>query len=156
MQTIALSANAVAVLRFEIKGYRPRDKSRRLEAYRELAAAGIMEPVPGSDFDYRFTEDSPKIREEILDAAVAHLRSLEPRLPDRIELSEEARDTLGRHLAGDRKVTDANRSAYRELARAGIMDPVSGFVSGPEYLFRFTDQGWERRFEFLVCTKRDA
>jgi hypothetical protein len=57
MQTIALSADAVAVLRSEIKGWPPKNKAGRLPAYRELAAAGIMEPVPGSDTDYRFTQE---------------------------------------------------------------------------------------------------
>jgi hypothetical protein len=51
-----------------------------------------------------------------------------------IELSEAARALLRYRLATkDKTVTDANREAYRELARAGIMYPVSGFVSGPEY-----------------------
>jgi hypothetical protein len=45
MQTMTLSENAIAVLRFEIKGYHSKAKERRLPAYRELAAAGIMEPV---------------------------------------------------------------------------------------------------------------
>ena len=66
MQT-ALSPEAVAVLRFEIKGYRSRTPSRRRAAYRELAAAGIMEPVPGSDAEYRFTEDGMRNREAILE-----------------------------------------------------------------------------------------
>jgi hypothetical protein len=48
---IALSPDAVAVLRFEIKGYRCKVPGSRLAAYRELAAAGITEPVPGSDTD---------------------------------------------------------------------------------------------------------
>jgi hypothetical protein len=30
----------------------------RLPAYRALAAAGIMEPVPVSDTEYQFTEDA--------------------------------------------------------------------------------------------------
>src|SRR5947208_1213695 len=61
------SAAAAAVLRFEIKGWKSKDPGRRLPAYRELAAAGIMEAVPGSDTDYRFTEDGMKRREEILE-----------------------------------------------------------------------------------------
>src|SRR5258708_30974072 len=106
--TLALSANAVAVLRFEIEGWRSKVPSRRLPAYRELDAAGIMEPVPGSDSGYRFTEYGWNRREEILDAAVAHLHSLEPRLPDQIELSEAARDVLRRRLARGEEGTDAN------------------------------------------------
>jgi hypothetical protein len=57
---------------------------------------------------------------------------------------------------GSREVNDSNRESYRELARAGIMYPVSGFTSGPEYLFRWTDEGWERRFELLGCAKESA
>jgi hypothetical protein len=44
---VALSWDAVVVLRFEIKGWRAKNKESRLPANRELAAAGIMEPVPG-------------------------------------------------------------------------------------------------------------
>jgi hypothetical protein len=50
---------------------------------------------------------------------------------------------------GSREVNDSNREAYRELARAGIMYPLSGFVGGPECLFRWTDEGYARRFEIL-------
>ena len=55
MPTMTLSASAVATLRFALRGLRPKDKASRLPAYRELAEAGIMEPVPGAD-DYRLTE----------------------------------------------------------------------------------------------------
>jgi hypothetical protein len=144
-----LSENAVAVLRFEIKGYRAKNKERRLPAYRELAAAGIMEPVPGSNSDYRFTAEGWARREVILAAAEAHLRGLEPPLPDHIELSNAARDILARYLAGDEEVTDANRAAYRELARAGIMMSVGTFTKGDDCVFRLTRQGWERRLEWL-------
>lgn len=149
MPTIRLSEEALAVLRFRAKQYRVTVNDRTLGAYRELVATGIMVPDPEAGF--RFTEDGWARREEWIGAAEAHLRGLKPRLPDRIDLSEAARRVLERHLAGDMKVTDANRPAYRELARVGIMYPVSGFVSGPEYLFRFTDEGWERRFELLDC-----
>jgi len=155
--TIALSESAVAVLRFRIKGLRVPIAERNLDAYRELATAGIMEPVPGADgkpeVDYRFTEEGWARRQAILDAAVAHLHSLEPRLPERIDLSQEAVATLKEYLAGDRSVTDANREAYRELARAGIMIPLSGFIGGPESSFLFTHQGWERREEWLTAAR---
>jgi hypothetical protein len=65
-------------------------------------------------------------------------------------LSEAALALLRYRLATkDNRVDDSNREAYRELARAGIMYPVSGFVGGPEASFRFTDEGWERRHEFI-------
>ena len=47
MLQVTLSEIAVAVLRFEIKGGRAKNKERRLPAYRELADAGIMELVTG-------------------------------------------------------------------------------------------------------------
>ena len=104
-----------------------------------------MEP-DGDDF--RFTEDGWAQREELVGAAEAHLRRLEPRLPERIEISRAARKTLARHLAGDKEVTDANRDAYRELARAGIMESEGTFIRGDDCVFQFTHQGWERRHEF--------
>ena len=84
---------------------------RSLAAFRELVSAGIM--VPDGD-DFRF-KDVWARRDELISSAEAHIRSLEPRLPDRIDLSRAARRTLARYLAGDREVTDANRPAYREL-----------------------------------------
>ena len=67
-----------------------------------------------------------------------------------VQLSDAALALLrSRVEGGSRKVNDSNREAYRELARAGIMYPMSGFISGPEYLFRWTDDGWARRFEIL-------
>ena len=45
MQTVALSANAVAVLRFEIRGWKAKDPAGRLSAYRELVVARIVIPV---------------------------------------------------------------------------------------------------------------
>lgn len=158
MPNLALSANAVAVLRFEIRGYRSRVPGRRLPAYRELAAAGIMELVPGSEAEYRLTEDERARREELLADAEAHWLNLIPRLPDRVKLSEAARKTLRRHLSGDDEVSDANRLAYRELARAGIMTSVGTFTKGDDCVFRFTSRGWERRFEFaeMACARESA
>ncbi len=42
--TVQLSDAAIAVLRFEIKGYRSKRPGRRLGAYRELAEAGTASP----------------------------------------------------------------------------------------------------------------
>ena len=72
-------------------------------------------------------------------------------------LSKHALALFREHLEQRRTIdVDTNREAYRELARAGIMYPVSGFISGPEYLFRWTDDGWARRFEILGGAKDDA
>jgi hypothetical protein len=149
MQTMTLSENAIAVLRFEIKGYHSKAKERRLPAYRELAAAGIMEPVPGSDADFRFTEDGWARREEILREEEDRIERERFEPPDASNLSEVARDLLRRRLAGDDRVTPENLEAYRELAAARIMYPVSTWAGGPESVFRFTFAGWERREEWI-------
>jgi hypothetical protein len=72
---------------------------------------------------------------------------MEPPLPERIDLSKEARKALARYVAGDREVTDANREAYRELARAGIMVSVGTFARGDDCVFRLTYRGWQRRHD---------
>ncbi len=59
-------------------------------------------------------------------------------------LSESALALLRQILATRRPaVTPENLETFRELARAGIMFPVSGFIGGPEANFRFTDDGWK-------------
>ncbi len=59
------------------------------------------------------------------------------------DLSEGAVALLRHRLATrDNRVTAANKDAYRELVRAGIMFAVSGFATGPEASFRFSDDGW--------------
>jgi hypothetical protein len=61
-----------------------------------------------------------------------------------VELSPAAIALLRHRLATrDNRVTAANKEAYRELVRAGIMYAVSGFVGGPEASFRFSDEGWK-------------
>ena len=60
MQTIALSKNAVAVLRLRVKGLTMPDNEHRLGAYRELADAGIMTPVPGDDGTTEADFESPR------------------------------------------------------------------------------------------------
>jgi hypothetical protein len=141
------------VFRLRAKKLRLEVNDRTLPAYRELVTAGIM--VPDAD-GFQFTEDGWKQREEWISAAEAHINSLKPPLPDGIDLSEGARKVLARHLAGDDEVTDANRPAYRELASAGIMMPAGSFTKGDECVYRFTQAGWERRFEFLGCAKESA
>ena len=139
-----LSEAAVAVLRFEIKGYVARDKARRLPAYRELAAAGIMEPVPDTESDYRFTEFGLARREEIL--AREEERIARERLdPPDTDLSEAARERLRLHLEGDRKVTEENHPAYRELVAARVMIHSRPFVGGDAY--GLTYWGWKLRDE---------
>ncbi len=68
-----------------------------------------------------------------------------------VNLSKEARDLLRRRADREHvEVTPQNLEAYRELARAGVMYPCSGFMVGPEAVFRFTEMGWNRREELQL------
>jgi hypothetical protein len=65
-----------------------------------------------------------------------------------IALSNGARNLLRRRVAGEHaEVTPDNLEAYRELVRSGVMEPFSGFMRGPEAVFRFTEEGWKMREE---------
>ncbi len=50
---IRLSETAITVLRFELRGWAAKDPARRQDAYRELADAGLMEPVSPNSSSYR-------------------------------------------------------------------------------------------------------
>ena len=62
-----------------------------------------------------------------------------------IRLSKDARKLLRLRASGEHvEVTPENLAAYRELANAGVMYSLSGFMVGPEAVFRFTEEGWSR------------
>ena len=68
-------------------------------------------------------------------------------------LSDVAIHLLRERAASDQHdVTPDNLEAYRELVAAGIMIPISTFSKGPESLFRFTEEGWKRREEWISGT----
>jgi hypothetical protein len=102
-ETFALSESAVAVLRFRVKDDRMKVIDRSLAAFRELAAAGIMAPVPGADgnpeADYQFTEDGWARRQELLSEAEQRIERERFESPDGSDLSEAARELLRRRLA---------------------------------------------------------
>jgi hypothetical protein len=65
-----------------------------------------------------------------------------------VKLSTDARNLLRRRVNGELvEVTPENLEAYRELARAGVMYPLAGFMRGPESVFRFAEDGWNRRMD---------
>lgn len=151
-----LSESAIAALRFEIKGYRPKDVSRLLPAWRELAVAGIMEPVDEAESGYRFTAEGMARRAEILERETERIERARHVIPAGVVLSPSARDLLRACIAGENPDGDgANRPAYRELVSANIMMPMGTFAKGDECVFRFTFAGWERRHEFadMGCAK---
>ena len=150
MAEIALSESAVAVLRFRVRGYRMPVRDRHRAAFQELVAAGILEPDGAGD--YRFTADSWAHREDILHAEEERIERQRYEPPDAGNLSESARGLLRRMASGERvAVTDQNRPAFRELAAARILYPVSTWAGGPESVFRFTPAGWEHREEWITA-----
>jgi hypothetical protein len=152
MQTIALSENAVAVLRFRVKKWPMKVRESDLLAYRELVDAGIMAP-DGDDF--RFTDEGWSNREELLREAADRIERERFEPPDASNLSNSARDLLRKCVAGTCPDGDeTNRPAYRELVKARIMMPMGSFTKGNECVFHFTYWGWKRRFEFaeMSCT----
>ncbi len=68
-------------------------------------------------------------------------------------LSNEALALFRRHLELRRTVDlDANREAYRELTRAGLMVVGSSFAGGQDSVYHVTKEGLERKVELLAAT----
>ncbi len=141
MQAVALSENAVALLRYRVKKWPIKVREIDLPAYRELVEAGVMAP-DGDHF--RFTEEGWAHREELLREAADRIERERFEPPDASNLSESAKDLLRRRLAGDREVTEANLPHYHELVAARIMIPIHSFIGGAEFAFHFTYWGWKR------------
>jgi hypothetical protein len=130
MQTVALSRNARTFMVRCLSGEEIEVTKSMISARRELERAGLLES--GS---IRPTRAAQRRRREFL--------------PHDGPLSRAALVQLGRHLSGDREVTDANRAAYRELAAAGLMAAGHTFVGGDESIYSLTKEGFERKAELL-------
>jgi hypothetical protein len=75
-----------------------------------------------------------------------------------IALSEAALALFRLHFErhGDVAVDDTTRPIYRELARLGLMRPVSTYAGGPESAYRTTKEGFGRRAEILARARESA
>jgi hypothetical protein len=51
---------------------------------------------------------------------------------------------------------DANRNAYRELERAGLMIVGNTFAGGQDSVYHVTKLGFERKAELLASAKESA
>jgi hypothetical protein len=131
---IALSRNARTLIAQRLAGEEIEVTDETITAYRDLVRAGLMEPDSGKHF--RLT-------------AAAHKRQREF-LSHEGPFSKAAIAVLRRCLVGDHEVNDGNRAAYRELAAAGLMEACHSFAGGDESVYRFTEEGWTRRFEFIL------
>ena len=69
-------------------------------------------------------------------------------------LSKQALTLFSEHLEQRRTIdVDANREAYRELARAGLMVAGNSFAGEDESVYHVTKEGFERRAELVACAK---
>jgi hypothetical protein len=80
MKTVTLSESAVALMRFQVKGWPIKFREPDLPAFQELLDAGIMEP---NGQDFRFTEEGWLQRKEL-----SGERSLAPRHHDNCMLAQ--------------------------------------------------------------------
>ncbi len=135
MSTVALSRLARTLLTQCLSGERPDMTPDALRGYRELVRKGLVTPE-GQESPFRLTEEGEARRWEFI--------------PHADGPSEVALELLRRLVGGQRvEVSDDTRSAYRELAAAGIMAPMHTFAGGDESGYRFTEIGWSRRHEWL-------
>jgi hypothetical protein len=142
MQTAELSEAAVATLRFEIKGWKKRVRDQDLPAYRELVAAGIMEP-DGERF--RLTEWGRANGREVVEQECGRIDRERYEPPDASGLSGSAKALLRRIVRGQVEVTRRNRRAFRELAAARIVTLGHSFTKGDESVYRWTYWGYRQR-----------
>ena len=147
MQTLELSEAAVATLRFEIKGWKQRVRDQDRPAYRELVAAGIMEP-DGETF--RLTAIGRTDGKTIVEREQERIERCRHAPPDVSRLSGRAWVLL-RRIASEERVepTPENRSLFRELAEARIVLIINTFAGGPESAWRWTYRGWKRKPDWL-------
>jgi hypothetical protein len=134
-KAIALSRNARTLITQRLAGEEIEVTDETITAYRELVRAGFVRSDPSREGHFRLTATARKREREFL--------------PNEGPLSEVAVAVLEHRLAGNNEVNDANRAGYRELEAAGLMDACHSFAGGDESIYRITEEGWARRFEFI-------
>jgi hypothetical protein len=69
-------------------------------------------------------------------------------------LSPAALSLFRRHIELGRTIDlEANRGAYEELARAGLMIVGNSYARGQNSIYTVTKKGFEERDEVLGCAK---
>ena len=153
MQTVTLSELAVAILRSEIRGWKGKVREIDIPGYRELVAAGIMEP-DGEGF--RLTAEGRADGEDIVEREQERIERERYAPPDVSRLSIRAWGLLHRIASGDEvEVTPETRPLLRELAEARIVLVINTFAGGAESAWRWTYWGWKRKPEWveIACAK---
>jgi hypothetical protein len=153
MQTLTLSEAAVATLRFEIKGWKGKVREIDLPGYRELVAAGIMEP---DGEGYRLTAVGLSDGEAIVEREQERIESGRYAPPDVSRLSDPGWVLLRRIASGEEvEVTSETRPLLRELAKARVVLVINTYAGGPESAWRWTYWGWKRKPEWveIACAR---
>ncbi len=133
--SIALSRLARSLIQLHLTGEQSEVTPQNLGAYGNLTRAGLMVSTNGES-SFQVTEEALARRREFV--------------PHSDGLSGAALALLKRLLVGEEiEVSDETRSRYRELAMAGIMVAGHTFAKGDESVYKFTEEGWKRRYEWL-------
>lgn len=139
---LALSRAARTLIARQLSGERAGVTPENLRAYRELVAAELM-TASNEELSFGLTEAGPARRREFV---------LEADGP-----SGSALSLLRCLVSGESvEVSDETRPADRELAAAGIMVALHTFARGGESAYRFTEEGWNRRREWLNPSSNPA
>ena len=153
MPAVEFSRAARDVLLRRVAGERVQVAPENVEAYRELARSGLMEPTSGLKREpeswFRFTREGYRVSGAL--AAAEHLP----------HLSDQALRLLQSHLAAiglgnggaTGYPTDATRKAYHELAKAGLMMACHSFSRGPDSVYRPTEEAYRRREELRAIQR---
>jgi hypothetical protein len=139
---VALSRGARTLFRACLTGEQTGPPFDEIRFYRQLEKAGLVRPSEdGAGF--RLTEEGEARRWEFL--------------PHPDGPSSEAME-LWRRLVGDERVDvyDDNRSAFRELAAAGLMAACHTFAKGDDSLYRMTEEGYARKMKLLGKVRESA
>jgi hypothetical protein len=132
---IALSRGARTLFRAILASEAVEAPFDELRFYRELARAGLM-AASGGEAAYHLTGEGEARRWEFL--------------PHPSGPSAEAWALLRRQAGGERvEACDENRSAFRELAAAGLMMAGHTFAGGDESAYRLTKEGFEWKMDVL-------
>lgn len=152
MQAVELSEDALALLKMRARIYPIEDVDSTPAAYLELVDAGLLalDPDLAAGPGFRLTDEG--WRRANAAAAAEHL----PRLSDRaLGLLQSHLAAIGLRNGGATGYPTARtREAYRELARAGMMDAYHSFARGPESVYRITEEAYNRRQELLALQRR--
>lgn len=136
---IRLSETAIAVLRFELRGWKAKDPSRRVEAYRELAEAGLMEVVQGGPMTFRFRSVAVPYLSAILAQEEARELGERQPTPDLESLSLPELRLFARLQDGEDVAAIQDGCAVQDLVRTGVLIARNPFDDARRTEYRLSE-----------------